>query len=427
MTLMRITALAGLLASPLLLGGCFEQSTAFERSLGKQVQASRLQPYRADSPYADVLEDCMAIEAARDSCTINQLPPMGWPNNEVPDVDDIMDRVLVSHDWMGERFEVLLREMPDDMLYLFRSLTVITLSADIRPSRYSAWRAAMFIDPNHLWLTPEERQQIDLSPDYRSDFGADLQFVHLWRHVKDNDYAIFWVPPSAGNVSPRELDDIYLSVARVLYHELAHAVDYMSPDRIAGLNGGERMAFSAFNDVSNELDSRFPLSSALVRALAQVRFMGETATESQQQVSASEVAEEFASDVAVAWYNYATIREDQAMLFEALMVYHHFGVQRDMAFAAREDIADNSLDTVITWGQRNRVGDPAIQPRLRLILEMMMPEVDPDDYLNDISPPVDLVPGASWRANLDPETLDPEVYPEREVHQEMPHAHERSR
>jgi len=399
----------GLLA---LLGGCFEQSSAFERSLGEKFRASQPYAYRADSPYADVMGDCMAITSASQSCRFNELPPLGWPDNQVPEIDDIMDRVLVSHDWMGERFEALLHDMPEDMLYLFRSLTAVTFSADIRPSYYSIWRGAMFIDPNYLWLTAEERNQIDLSPDFRSDFGRDLQFEKLWRYVLDNDYAFRIASISATNVEPRDLDDLRLALARLLYHELAHAVDFMSPARTETVQGHQRMAFVAFPDVSNELTGSSPLGSMIMEALAQVRYMGESASADQQAMTADEVAGHFSPDPAVHWYSYSTVHEDQAMLFEALMSYHHFNMEMDVAFVAKDELGDTDADTPIRWGQRNRIGDPAIQERGRLILELMLPELDPDDYLEGISPPKDLVAGATWHENLDPDTLSPKADPQ---------------
>ena len=45
---------------------------------------SNLQPYIASGPYADKLVDCVAIENDSDSCTLNELPPIGLDSFYIP-------------------------------------------------------------------------------------------------------------------------------------------------------------------------------------------------------------------------------------------------------------------------------------------------------------------------------------------------------
>lgn len=412
-----------LVAGVLLLAGCLDQSRAFEESLGKMV-AVKAQPYRPDAEYAGVLRDCMSVIEAQDSCRFSRLPPMGYPDLEVPTVDAVMDRVLVSHDWMGERFEALLQTLPADMLRLFRSTTAIVIGSEIRPSYYSSWRGAIFIDPNYLWLTPEERDTIDLTPDFRSGFGEELQYDMPWRYVRDNDYAYEWVPVTRAEVESRTLDDIRLSLARLLYHELAHAVDYLSPARIAAASGEERMASFARPTISLDLSEAHPLTAEAMFGLAKVMFSGEDSTDRQRNYTPADIAEVFAPDNAVEDYAYLTIREDMAMLFEAVMAYRHFGMKMDVAATPRagDDTSTDELEVV--WGQRNRIGLPRLQARARAVFEQALPELDADDYLLGIEPPTELVSGASWHENLDPQTLSPSSEPRRaapDLHRGAPH------
>jgi hypothetical protein len=402
---------------------CLEQgSNAFERSYSRLVEAARPQPYVVDGPYADVLAGCMVVNTGDDSCAPSTLPPLGYPDLAVPSVQDIMERVLVTHDWMGERFEVLLHDMPDDMRYLFRSVTAITIGANIRPSYYSAWRGAIFLDPNQLWLTPEERAEIDLSPDFRSNFGADLQFSFPWRYVKDNDYAYESIPVGADEVSERGIDDIYLSLARLLYHELAHAVDYLSPARLPSISPNAPLAYSVQPSISDLLAATYPLTSEVMLGLAGVRYLGNDSTAEQRAYSPADVAAFFAGDRAAHFYSYTTSREDQAMLFEALMSKYHFDMEMDVAFADPLQDGESSADLILAWGERNRFAHPDILPRAAHILEVMLPEMDFSEWLSDQPGPISLVPGASWHDNLDPATLSPEASPRLLEDEEFRHS-----
>ena len=78
-----------------------------------------LYPYNGQSAFSDILKDCALIESAQDACSLDQLPFIGQSGLGFTR-DDIMDRLLVTHDWMAERFETLLSQAPEDMLPLVR-------------------------------------------------------------------------------------------------------------------------------------------------------------------------------------------------------------------------------------------------------------------------------------------------------------------
>ena len=60
-----------------------------------------------DGRYASVLKPCAGLDIGdfqeSYSCRLSDLPFIGQ-EVATPDIDDIMSRVVVSHDWMGERF-----------------------------------------------------------------------------------------------------------------------------------------------------------------------------------------------------------------------------------------------------------------------------------------------------------------------------------
>jgi hypothetical protein len=410
------TTLAGLLALCTALSGCLDQQTdALERALNQKVG----QPFKADSPYAGVMHECLIIDNPRDSCRIGKLPPLGHPDGEAPGIEEIMDRVMVSHRWMGENFRAVLEAMPAETLRFFGSTTAIVIHRDIRPSYYSSWRAAIFIDPNYLWLTPEQRSTINLTPDFRSNYGEELGFDIPWRHVKDNAPAYQAIPVSRTSVESRQLEDILLHMAHLLFHELAHAMDFLEPRRVNSLDEGERIAHATRsyrlpNDPfmwGSIMSDYFSLDSTPMRELADVRYRGATPTATQLSYGPDAVADFFSPDRATDWYSYSTSREHLAMLFEHIALYRYFGVESDVAVTTALPGGGNGNDLEVAWGQRNRFADPQLEYLVTFLARYMF-QVDEDDlpaFLSSLPEPVQLQEGESWHDNLNPQTLIPPV------------------
>ena len=64
--------------------------------------------YNSTSPYADDLINCVYSNTLTSSCTLAQTPLLAKEVNNssiAPSIEDIMDRVVVSHQWMGDRFK----------------------------------------------------------------------------------------------------------------------------------------------------------------------------------------------------------------------------------------------------------------------------------------------------------------------------------
>ncbi|WP_019028263.1 hypothetical protein [Colwellia piezophila] len=159
-----------------------------KNSNSNSIDYSNLQPATGTEPYTGNIIRCVAIKDASDSCTLNELPIIGL-NNTKPSIDEIMNRVVVSHSWMRQRMRELLVIMPAEMLLLFRATTAIVIHQDIRPAHYRLETGAIYIDPAYLWLTNEEKSTINQQADYRSEYGSDLQFREIGRLVINNQYA----------------------------------------------------------------------------------------------------------------------------------------------------------------------------------------------------------------------------------------------
>lgn len=359
------------------------------------------QPADAQSPYSAKLQDCVFSNTRSVSCTFADLPLLGDETDD-PTIDEVMERVLVSHPWMGTRFREVLEALPDDMRLMLRAITAVVISSDVRPSFYWTRTGAIYLDPETLWLTPAERATIPDIPDFRSGFGGDLQFSMPWRWVKDNDYAMRSTPVGVA----RELDDILIGIGALLYHELAHANDFFPPEQQRNLPlNVEVWRATARPSVSDDLHELMPLQSEVMRGLARVRFHGDTATPTQRAYTPADVAGFFRADTAPAFYNYASIREDLAMLFESVVMHAHFGVERDIAVTNNpqgDNVTGN--DYIVEWGQRNRVGDPAIKERARYAVARLLPEVSLDAYIDALPGPREMRQGENWNQNLD---LDP--------------------
>lgn len=356
-----------------------------------------------DSPYASFLAPCARESGDQRSCRFNQLPLLGMQTT-APDKAAVMDRVATTHPWMAQRFSELLDVMPPDLLTLMRSVTAIIIGADVRPSFYWSLTGAIYLDPAGLWLSVEEKRTIDPAPDYRSGFGNGLTYRVINRYVIDNDYA--WYSYSLNDDSERTLDDIVLPVARLLYHELAHAADFLPADRMSGFNPtwtvleATRFVENQGQQLSQMLEGVQPLNSQLMFDLAGVNFYGNEPTEAQRALQAPDVSAQFAPDGANDDYAYASRFEDVAMLFEETMMALSFGVERDVAVAPKPADGDPHI---VDWGQRRRITDSQVIERARLVGTRILPDAPISSFLNSYGPPKSLASGITWNGNLDPD------------------------
>ncbi|MEZ9197671.1 PKD domain-containing protein [Shewanella sp. 10N.286.54.B9] len=358
--------------------------------------------YQPNSPYKSILRDCVYSNQLQQSCTIEQLPLIGQESNSGK--QQILDRLLVSHQWMGENFEYFLDNLDadSDFATLLQSVTAIVISYDVRPSFYWVATGAIYLDPNDLWLLAEERDTINEAPDYRSGFGNELQFLMPWRYVKNNQYTSYVTPRSTRiNRTPAEMQP---DLASLLYHELAHANDFFPRSIHLALQGPTLLDdYETRNSqqllVSDQLTAKYPLNSAEMASLANVSFRGESATAQQKSYMPSDISSFFSTDTASDYYAFSTRREDAAMLFEEAMMSHRLGIQRDVGVTDKPDAV--SADTItVDWGQRGRVGDDSLQNRAAFVISEIFPELDATTLVKNLPQPIPMAQGATWSENL---------------------------
>jgi hypothetical protein len=344
------------------------------------------------SPISESLMSCL-VRVSPGACTFENVPLIGMETAS-PTIDDVMSRVIVSHEWMGIRFREILERMPPEVLLLMRGLTGVVISYDIRPSFYTSQTGAMYLDPDRMWLTEAERAVIDSAPDFRGEFAKKLDFIMLWRYVSGNtDIRAF----------NRDIDSVSIRTASLLFHELAHANDFFPPENLASIDRLQSIAVAARSQLSSRLSNDLPLSSTVMRGLAQVSFNSNDVPASQQQAAlmADDIAVEFPSDNANDYYNYSSQFEDLAMAFEEAMMFHSYGISRDVAITNAPN-SNQCDDFLVSWGQRNRIGDPAVQARSLLAASLVLPEQLSaiEDSLGNVPAPTQMTAGVNWCDNI---------------------------
>lgn len=369
-------------------------------------RVAKVFPYNENSPYKENLTECVYSNTLTSSCTFNKLPLIAseiQSGDNTPTIETIMDRVIVSHAWMGDRFKAFLtnNDPHDDIKRLLRATTAIVISYDVRPSFYWAATGAIYLDASNFWLTAQERDTINEAPDYRANFGNDLQFAMLWRYVKNNNYTTLNIPLSV-RTDRAESVGLY-RLTSLMYHELAHANDFLPSSRWSTYSASQRVldAATSNNTGSDNLSITLPLQSQTMLALAQVNFAGEKATNTQKSYLPSDIQHFFSPDIATDFYAYLSKREDYAMLFEEFMMQTRFGIFRDVAIT-NKPLGDNisSSDYNVTWGQRGRIGETSIKPRVLFSASRILPEFDSITALTTIPSPVEMTPGSNWIENL---------------------------
>ena len=381
-------------------------------------RTARVHPYVAVGAYAGVLARCsydVSLFYVNDSnqnlCPVNTLPLLQAEAgvSGMPTVPQIMGRVLVSHDFLGANFErFLTNEDPNgDFRHMLAGVTTIVLGSHVRPSFYTPATGAIYLDAGQLWLKPEQRDVVTEVPDYRLAFDDALNFTGVGRMVKNNDYVLNSYPSTARVDRPE--GELVFILGRLMYHELGHAGDFFTPAE-RNLNG----TLSIWRNVvdrltaqtlpSDALAAQYPLRSPEMKGLGQVMYQGATANATQKSYTAAQVGGFFGSDVASDDYAYSingtdNSREDLAMLMEEFMMSYRHGVQYDVGYTNKFVENCTTCPLIVAWGQRGRIGQASIKPRIKLVLARVAPWIDPA-VVDTLPMPIQMTPGQTWNDSL---------------------------
>ena len=392
--------------SPGIDDGVGDDDSPLPRNDVREVEA--VYPYRADSPWAESLARCALVEELETACPLSELPFIAQTTPS-PSVEDVLDRLLVTHDWMGERFEEALRRAPEGLVQLFAPTTSITIGSTVRPSYYTGLTGGVRLDPDYLWQTVEEKATVSIDEDYRAPFQSLLDFRDVSARLVGRELAYEYFP--LDDRSGRTFEQSQKLLLTLLYHELAHANDFLPPGTAEGIDDSlkpfEALDANAERWLSPRLQAQYPQASTLLPRLAEIRFRGEQPTPEEAALEAGAVGAEFANDGGLDFYSYLTIREDFAQLFEAAMMKAIFDVDMHYAFtnlpADPEDFGCDEL--LVGWGERNRLGDPAVAERAGwAVASIYGPSAAVDDFVAARSGTAEpMEPGTDFCTNLAPD------------------------
>ncbi len=335
--------------------------------------------YDSSSEYQSVLKKCISATSVSTSCKLSELPFL-FQESATPTKEMIMKRVIVSHAWMAVRFSQMLDILDDDIKILLGALTAIVIDDDIIPSFYWNLTGAMYIDARYLWLSVEEANTITKKEDYRANFGNALSFLEASRLLKNGEYASDYIPIDSNQT--RTIDDIKYNIASLLYHELAHANDFVPYDKRWSIDISksviENISSLANYRVTTKLYKSYPLQSTLLTNMGQVMYQGATPTELQKETTAKEIGSNFESDGASDIYAYSSAYEDTATLFQMSMLKYHYGIEQDIGFLITPTKTTNlsCSDYIIGWGERNSIAKPNVKKRAIFVAQNILPNSD---------------------------------------------------
>ncbi|MEO7495038.1 MAG: hypothetical protein ABIT83_00480, partial [Massilia sp.] len=381
--------------------------------------AERVHVYRSTSPYAPVLTRCaydMSIsgtiaDSANTRCTAGVLPLLQADVGTIgsPTVAQIMNRVVVSHDFLGANFEQFLnsQDANGDFRRLLGSVTAIVIGSHVRPSFYTFATGAIYLDADNFWLTPQQRDVVTEVADYREAFAKPFKYSHLNRMVLNGDYADKYIAPDVRQ--SRSVSDLIYQAGRLMYHELGHANDFFpSANRVIDpalkIYDAAAPRVNAKTLPSDLLAAQYPLVSAEMRDLAAVLYGGVTPTSIQTAYTAAQIGGFFGPDRATDDYAYTNTREDLAMLYEEFMMYTRHNVRYDTVYTELITSSTTANQLGIVWGQRGRIGATAIKPRIKLVLANAYPTILPS-AVDALPAPITL--SGTWTSSLSQTSAPP--------------------
>lgn len=371
-----------------LLVGCGGSSSSSDRTsitspnINGKPSLENVSAYQASQHSSDMVE-CSRAFLNDESCDLAVIQPIGVNDQDVT-IDQIKQRLVVSHSWMADNFIAALEEMNDqDLLNLFKPLNSVVISYDVRPSFYTTDTASMYIDPRYVWRNKTEWESIYQQDDYRQSFQTEFLFDNAQRYVEQgtNEYVTYSNTFRVGYYEARTTEQIAPGLFRLLAHELAHANDFLPAADLLQVpdNGLINEYIRPLQKLNEDLQASNPITSGLLIEAAQIAFRGKDMTDRVRILSGEEAGEQFEPDQAAAFYSYSHPAEDVAMLFEAYMMYKKYNALSDVAFVSIPQLTNPSCnDWKIQWGQRSRLSDQDVEDRAVFVAERILGKTTSD-------------------------------------------------
>ncbi|NRA41121.1 MAG: hypothetical protein HRU21_02300 [Pseudomonadales bacterium] len=356
------------------------------------------------------------------TCSIAENPFIA-SSSVTPTKAQIMEKLIVSDQWMADNFAKVLDQAPAEMLTLFSSVTGIAIHRDIRPAYFWTATGGIYLDPIYLWETAEQLATVSQQQDFRiKEGGETLDYVSFTSYYKDG------APAWTSEADARDQQDVLYMMSALLFHELAHARDAYPVDAILEASSEEftyQLADRVEDigaSVTKQLGRLFPLGSQVLKDLASIRYSGPNEelniTTDFFALSADDLAAEFVPDGANDDYSYyarefdgmRNYYEDTAMLFEEAMLKIHFDIDKEYGFANIVGNQGDCSDYDVVMQITNRIFDDSVKNRASLVVNGLLPNNAYQAYfLQDIdrAPLQFCVPQSDSRSELSQSAAKP--------------------
>ncbi|MEE9335464.1 MAG: hypothetical protein V3U65_15345 [Granulosicoccaceae bacterium] len=399
----------------LMLAGCSSNSssdilnttgTNVPQSERRFIDNEQVHVYRPGGKYAAVLKQCIVPE--EDPCTLQALPYIGQEHPD-PTIANIMGRVMVTHDWMGQRFEQVLIAMPQESLKLFVPVTAVLIGSNVRPSNYWSKYGRIQLDPKGLWLSNSEKLTISQAPDSREQNGKEMKYDSSWRMIKDGDYA--WGSSGLTGDNERTLRDILLPMSQLFFHELAHANDAIQKEIFPSLLATDTPVSATSKNEENAVstglfDESLGLSvqNSWLYAIARTRTDDDKLPDFTVDFTAVDAGAIMETEGKQTLYGYYTIYEDVATLFAHAMMRRHYGLESQVAYYDKPADEANATcdDYIIGWGSTNRAAADLVKVRSKWVMEQIMgSSAEIDDFYQTVGTEGRLPVGVAYCRSLE--------------------------
>ncbi len=343
------------------------------------------------------IADCTIIKNNKSICTLNELDFLYQAGP--PTLNDILAKTITTEEWMANNFKKLLEQMPDVITTLFGSITAVIIHPLIPYGFFFPATGAMYISPQLLAFTDRQKNTVDAASQ-KIDFcniDSPLSFHFISRYVKDGqtifvdtpqaDQNTWHAPPLDQPVLTSESTARY-ALASLLFHELAHANDFYPAEQLSTRNLYTTLDDFRLNDhgtLTSALYLRWPLSdiTGLLTQSSHTINAGKYPSASLMAADAASISKVFFNSAANDLYSYHTATEDTALLFEELMMKHHFDIDREIAFISPINLhAQGCENLIFHQSARNHHLSTYILPRALFVAQQLDPHFDAAQYQN---------------------------------------------
>lgn len=358
--------------------------------------------YVAGGPYPSELKDC-ASRDTNNACLLDELP-MIYQDVKNPTVGDIMNRVLVTHDWMGLRFQQMLEQLPREALKAFAPVTHIIVGGNgTRTTEYDAYGNVLTIAPKALWLTADEKLAVfeDTGGGSSTDEEDNFLFDFRFRYMKDDGYAM-WTE----SLDTREYYQMYARFQTSLFYSLAFAnnVSYAAVIDDLPTNISTVEVFDDYYaGFANELYNQPGVSSgsSILYQLNDAYYDDNVApTELQSSYLPDYVGSVFADDGMPVFFSYRNYSAEMSRLLQLGMMSYFSDMYIDIAFTNPEPDFEvlGCDDARIGWGVRNRLANPAVATKTKFLMEQVFGQSANLDnfFANEVGEELPLPVDAGW-------------------------------